>query len=80
LRAAQVIARVREALKVELPLRQLFETPTVAGLTSVLKTNGTNSGKLDQIARTWLELEQLSSEEVKSMLSKQGKAIHQVTR
>ena len=32
LRAIQVIARVRKGFQVELPVRQLFETPTVAGL------------------------------------------------
>jgi acyl carrier protein len=32
LRATQIIARARAAFRIELPLRSLFETPTVAGL------------------------------------------------
>src|SRR5438270_910544 len=35
--ATQVIARVREAFAVELPLRVLFEKPTVAGMSEELK-------------------------------------------
>jgi amino acid adenylation domain-containing protein len=38
LMATQVISRVRQVFKIELPLRSLFETPTVAGLAEQIET------------------------------------------
>lgn len=37
LRAAQLVNQIREVYRIEMPLRQLFETPTIAGLLPVVE-------------------------------------------
>jgi len=70
--AMQIISRIGNAFQIErLPLRNLFEAPTVAGLVEVVANHWGGIEVLDEIARTWQGLEQLSAEEVDEMLSKQ---------
>jgi len=56
--ALQVISRVRQALSIELPLRNLFERPTIAGLAEAidglswlekLKTPTSGTGNREEI-------------------------------
>ncbi|HEX6747861.1 MAG TPA: amino acid adenylation domain-containing protein [Longimicrobium sp.] len=66
LRATQVLARVRRALEVEVPLRVLFETPTVAGVAAWVEAGG------GALADALAELEGLSDDEVAALLAEIG--------
>lgn len=49
--ATQLVARIRDVLAVELPLRALFDEPTVAGLTGLLESDDTNRCALEFTGR-----------------------------
>jgi amino acid adenylation domain-containing protein len=78
--ATQVISRVRQAFKIELPFRRMFEVPTVAGLAAVISENGNapDDEPLSAIKQLHpeddeaelLQLDLLSDEQVDSLLSR----------
>ena len=67
--ATQIISRVRDALQVELPLRCLFEAPTVAELGTVILQDPGERVKIEKTAQLLLRLAQLSDDEVETMIN-----------
>jgi hypothetical protein len=73
--ATQVVSRMRDAFQLDaerLPLRLLFEAPTVEGLVGRLGRAWGGPEVVEEIARTLRELEQLSDNEVEVMLSERN--------
>jgi acyl carrier protein len=68
--ATQLISQVRKVFRIELPLRSLFEEPTVSGLLKELAQAWGGMGIVEEIARTLKEIDQLPEETVKTLLSK----------
>ncbi len=66
--ATQFISRVREAFHVELPLRSLFESPTVADLAEEIGKARQTQPDMDKIAQMLLRVEQLSESQVETLL------------
>src|SRR5262249_54344952 len=68
----QVVSRLREVLRIEVPLRAIFETPTIAELADrVGQTTQAMHGDTDEIANTLSLVEQLSDEELMALLAEQ---------
>jgi len=65
----QVLSRIRRTLQMEVPLRALFEEPTIAGLVRVLRRDADAGTDVERIAELALSLAQLSEAEVEEMLA-----------
>jgi acyl carrier protein len=59
--AMQVVSRLREMLRVEVPLRWLFEYPTVAHLSTQILARESTTGQTEKIARIILQVHNASS-------------------
>ena len=65
----QVVSRLHDVFRVEVPLRSLFQTPTIEGLVDVLVQMWGERELVEEIARTFKEVEKLSDDQLKGMLA-----------
>ena len=67
--ATQIILRLREIFRVEVPVRAMFETPTVCGIIETMSKIWEGREIVEEIAWTYLKVEQLSDQDVVELLA-----------
>jgi acyl carrier protein len=70
--ATQVISRVRQAFQMDLPLRTIFEKPTVEELTMVIMEKLFERGGGEEMPRILAELESLSDDEARRQIAEES--------
>jgi amino acid adenylation domain-containing protein len=67
--ATQLLSRVQKIFRVDLPLRKLFETPTVLGLADALTLAYGDADAIEDIAQMVKQLREMSDEDLKQMMA-----------
>jgi acyl carrier protein len=71
--ATQVLSRVHRALEVDVPLREFFEKPTVAGLADLVERHETVPGRSSAIARVLEKVGAMDAGEIRDLLQHKRK-------
>jgi surfactin family lipopeptide synthetase C len=74
--ATQVISRLRETFRVELPLGIFFENPTVAGLAAQIAQMQAEEAVAEDTADMLAKLESLSDEEAEHLLGQESRKVN----
>jgi hypothetical protein len=64
-----LVARLRDAFQVDLPLAALFGNPTVEGVVAELRRAWGSQEILEEVARAVMQVEDLSEEEVDALIA-----------
>jgi amino acid adenylation domain-containing protein len=66
--ATQLVSLVRKAFQPDLPLRKIFEAPTVASLAALLVAGEPSPGQFEKRAETLRRIESLSTDDLEELL------------
>jgi SAM-dependent methyltransferase/acyl carrier protein len=72
--ATQLISRLRESFRMEIPLRCLFDAPTIGKLAQAMVAYETKPGQLDRTAKVLNRLSTMSPEELEQALQQRRQA------
>jgi amino acid adenylation domain-containing protein len=70
--AVQVVSRILDAFQVELPLRAIFNSPTITGMAELVASRQTERAMDEQVDQILASLEQMSDEEIERLLLQEG--------
>jgi acyl carrier protein len=68
--ATQIVSRIRTVFSIELPLRHMFESPTVAAIAVIIEENQAQRMSEAELARLLSEIEVKTEEEAQKIFAK----------
>ena len=70
--ATQLVSRMRQTLRIDFPLQRIFEAPTISAFSATIRQNAAEWATAEAVISVLLQLEQMTEEEVSSMLDSGG--------